>query len=134
MSTLSESVAEEMIDSWVNDMELDIDLEKMDDDELFVISKLLKRLQKAAMSGILVYQPEEETLQLSVKTKKGEDLVLNFAEPDGGMLASKITSTTDIGKIVSIAAQSCGRSAGDISGLKMRYFKIVKAIIELFLL
>lgn len=130
MSKIPADMAEQEFEKFAEAMDIDINVERMDDEDAKDFEGLKNKIVGAIMKGSLVISDNgEPVLSLS----DGESLT--FSEPTGAslMATDKRKKTENVARLSVIMAEMCGVPVQVFAKMPMRDFKVCQSITTLFL-
>lgn len=124
--------AEAELERFAEEMDLDLDKSDMDGDDLKSYESVKKVVIRSIRKGNLVINDDGEPEFTPVKGNLG---TLVFKEPEGSNFQAmdRAKANEDFKKLNSLIAELVGKSAGEIGSLKQRDYKVVQALLMLFL-
>lgn len=130
---LGREVAEAEFDRFCDDMDIDTNIEKMDEDDAKGFNTQKELLVVAFMDGRLSLNDDSEPVYKP--KRKGFDNPLTFREPSGAdqMAMDRKKSGQDVGKMFSMMDSVTKSVPGTCSKLKGPDLKVAQAIMFLFM-
>lgn len=131
--TIAREVAEQQFDQFCEDMDIDNNVEKMDEDDAKGFNTQKELIIVAMMDGRLVLNDDSEPVY--TPKRKGFDNPLTFREPSGAdqMAMDRKKSGQDVGKMFSMMDSVTKSVPGACSKLKGPDLKVAQAIMFLFM-
>ena len=128
---VSEDVAEQEIDRFLEAMDIDADKSSMDDEDLDGYKRGRRTLAKAMMDGSLVINDAGEP----VFTPKSGGDAITFHEPTGAtyMEMDRRKQGHDVSKMISIMAAQSKQPPARFANMPQRDFRVAQAITILFM-
>ncbi len=130
---VAREVAENEFNRFCDDMDIDRDLSKMDEDDTKGFNDNKELIVNAIMDGRLVLNDDSEPVYTP---KRGKDSnPLTFREPTGAtfMAMDRKKSGQDVGKMIALMDEITRSAPGACSRLKGVDFKVARSIVTLFL-
>ena len=130
---IAREVAEDEFNRFCDDMDIDRDTSKMDEDDTKGFNSQKENIIAAIMDGRLIINEESEAV---FSPKRGKfDNPLIFREPTGAtyMAMDRKKSGQDVGKMLALMDDLTKSAPGTCSRLKNVDFKVAQSIIMLFL-
>lgn len=130
---VAREVAENEFNRFCDDMDIDRDLSKMDEDDTKGFNDNKELIVNAIMDGRLVLNDDSEPVYTP---KRGKDSnPLTFREPTGAtfMAMDRKKSGQDVGKMIALMDEITRSAPGTCSRLKGVDFKVARSIVTLFL-
>ena len=130
---VAREVAEEEFNRFCDDMDIDRDLSKMDEDDTKGFNDNKDLIVNAIMDGRLVLNDDSEPVYTPKRGK--QDNPLTFREPTGAtfMAMDRKKSGQDVGKMIALMDEITRSAPGTCARLKGVDFKVARSIVTLFL-
>lgn len=130
---ITPEMAEMEFARFAEEMDLDVDREKMDHEDRKGFDEQKAKIVRAICAGILTINEAGEPV-LSYMDKEGKKSSLTFHEPDGAayLALDGKAKHADQRRQFEFMAAMTGTSAGTFGTMRNRYFKICQAIVVFF--
>lgn len=130
---VAREVAENEFNRFCDDMDIDRDLSKMDEDDTKGFNDNKELIVIAIMDGRLVLNDDSEPVYTPKRGNAASPLT--FREPTGAtfMAMDRKKSGQDVGKMIALMDEITRSPPGTCSRLKGVDFKIARSIVTLFL-
>lgn len=127
--------AEIEFDGWAENADLDLDISKMDAEDLAAFNKQKGRIVKAIMYGNLTFNDDLDAVYTPFKPKSKTHDPITFQAPSGASLMAMDgkKNNQDVKKTFAIMADMCSTSIKTFSGLAGEDSKVVMAIFALLM-
>lgn len=135
MTVVDKQTALDDLDRFAEEMGLDLDTSSMDEEDIKSLDKLKGQLVKAMQDGHLVIDGEGQAVFTPSHPKSKDIGQLIFKEPRASSFMSmdRTKKNQDFKKLNMLIAEMVGQDVAVIGRLYNRDYKIVQAIVMLFL-
>lgn len=132
---VSEEQALREFENFADAMDIDIDVSKMDEDDLAGFEKQRRRIVKACVQGHLIYNENNEPVYTPHRKASKYKEPITFHERTGNSLIAMDGKKKghDVGKMYAVLGDMCGQPPAVFAGLAGTDIKVCEAIFALLM-